>query len=113
MSGEDDDVRYLYVIGFTSGLVKVGHTRDVRQRYKTHRSWARARGIEIVDVDYSYRHGTTAPDERRLIRFCTERWYALPGYAEVFVDADFDEVHTYFRALENMAAAGGWVSELI
>ena len=108
---EDEDC-YVYVIGFANGIVKVGRSRNIRQRYRSHRSWARTHGTSIAEVDVSLRYGTAAPDERRLIRFCRDRWENLPGYAEHFVDADYEEVWTYFRALEHMAAASGWLSEI-
>lgn len=112
MSDNEDDIHYLYVIQFANGIVKVGRSRDMRQRYKAHQGWARQHGTTITEVDFSFRYGTAGPDERRLIRFCRDRWHNLAGYNEHFVDADFDEVFTYFRALEHMASANGWRSEI-
>lgn len=109
---DDEDIRYLYVILFENGVVKVGQTNDLHRRFKDHRRWAREHQTSIAEFDYSLRYGTANPDERRLIRFCQDRWYSLPGHRESFADADFDEVFTYFRALENAASAGGWRSEI-
>ncbi|WP_035796337.1 GIY-YIG nuclease family protein [Kitasatospora mediocidica] len=111
MSNEDD-VNYLYVIRFANGIVKVGRTNDIRRRYKDHKRWARQSGTTIDEIDFSFRYGTAGPDERRLIRFCRDRWDNLPGHTEHFLEADFDEVFTYFRALENVASASGWRSEI-
>lgn len=104
---EDDEaaVRYLYVIQFSDGIVKVGQTRNMRQRYKYHQYWGRRTGRTVTDVDIDLRYGSALPDEKKLIAFCQERWPALEGHREYFVGADFDEVWQFFRDLDQPTAA--------
>lgn len=108
---DESDANYLYVILFANGVLKVGQSRNVRQRYKTHRWWARQHGTTIAEVNIGLRYGTASPDERKLIAFCRDRWPALQGHREYFVGADFEEVDAYFMALESVASANGWRSE--
>lgn len=105
---DEDDVRYLYVIQFANGIVKVGQTNDIRRRYKDHLRWARQTRTSIAEVNFGYRDGSARPDERKLIQFCLERWQRLEGHAEYFVGADFEEVDAYFMALERAAGDERW-----
>jgi hypothetical protein len=99
------DARYVYVIQFNDGVVKVGQTRNIRGRYKAHQYWGRLTGREVVEIDFGLRYGSALPDERQLIAFCAARWQVLPGYRECFVDADFDELYEYFLELDRAAGA--------
>lgn len=105
MHNDEQPARYLYVIGFNDGVVKVGQTRNMRQRYKHHQYWGRLTGRTVTDVDIDIRYGSALPDEKKLITFCQERWSALDGHREYFADADFDEVWQFFRDLDQPTAA--------
>lgn len=103
------NARYLYVIHFGNGIVKVGQTKNIRKRYKAHKAWARQADTDIAEVDFGLRYGSARPDERKLIAFCQARWSTLPGHREYFIGADFDEVYAYFWSLEEIAASAGYV----
>jgi predicted GIY-YIG superfamily endonuclease len=100
---DEDDAQFLYVIQYDDGLVKVGQTRNMHQRYKFHQYWGRLTGRTVTEVDIGLRYGSALPDERKLIAFCQERWPALEGHREYFIGADFDQVWQYMRVLDAAA----------
>ncbi|MFJ6215120.1 hypothetical protein ACIQGZ_17550 [Streptomyces sp. NPDC092296] len=105
--------RFLYVIGFADGVVKVGQTQNMPQRFRAHQCYGRRNGATIERFEIGLRHGSARPDEKRLIAFCAERWPVVPGHSEFFVGADFDEVADYFWALEWRARDVGYLTSEI
>lgn len=88
----------IYVIGFKSGIVKVGHTTNLRTRIDAHRTDAVFRDDEIVRVWESDQHVNARQNEQALIDFCAARWSEAFG-REYFADADFDAVAEYAKGL--------------
>lgn len=90
--------RYVYVIEFTSGTVKVGQTRDARRRIGEHSKAAQAHGHTAARTWVSIPHVGYAANESALIAFCEERWTAAVG-REAFEAANFDVVVEYAQGL--------------
>lgn len=90
--------RYVYVIEFTSGTVKVGQTRDARKRVGEHTRAARAHGHTAARTWVSIPHVGFAANEASLIAFCEERWTVAAG-REAFESGDFDSVVEYAQGL--------------
>lgn len=65
---DDLDGGYLYVIALSSGLVKVGRSRNPRSRIDSHARNAAHHGAEISDLWLSPRHDNYEKNESRLIR---------------------------------------------
>lgn len=99
--------QYLYVIGFTGNVVKVGRTVDMVTRAKAHRLWARRAGLRMIEMDFERRNESVIADERRLIAFCAARWETVPGHREFFSGADFEELWEYFSTVEHVPAGPG------
>ncbi|WP_405673128.1 hypothetical protein [Streptomyces sp. NBC_01530] len=90
--------RYVYVIEFTSGTVKVGQTRDARKRIGQHAAAAQAHGHTVARTWVSIPHVGFAATESSLIAFCEERWVVAAG-REAFEAGDFDSVVEYAQGL--------------
>jgi predicted GIY-YIG superfamily endonuclease len=90
--------RYVYVIEFTSGTVKVGQTRDARRRIGEHSKAAQAHGHTAARTWVSVPHTGYSANESALIAFCEERWTTAVG-REAFEAADFNAVVEYAQGL--------------
>lgn len=99
--------QYIYVIGFTDNIVKVGRTTDMVARAKAHRRWARSFGLRMVDLDFERRDDSIGADERKLIAFCAARWDPLASHREFFTGADFEELWEYFSTFGYAPARPG------
>jgi hypothetical protein len=84
------DQGYLYVIGFSSGPVKVGQTADPRRRFAEHRRDAGAYGVKISNFWISIAHSNYLANEVELIDLCLG--FGTPVKREYFHGADFDVV---------------------
>ncbi len=80
---------YLYVLRFSTGIVKVGQTTNPASRLRTHHSEAKAYGAPIVDVWLSPPHGRYLRNETALIRYCASRAPRLRS--EYFHGLDFED----------------------
>lgn len=58
---------YVYVLRFTSGAVKIGHTQNPRQRAHAHRVDAARYGLAITDAWLSPDHTNYRDTERALV----------------------------------------------
>ncbi|MGW4786170.1 GIY-YIG nuclease family protein [Streptomyces sp. NPDC004230] len=86
--------RYVYVLEFTSGTVKVGQTRNPANRFREHGNAAETHGHRITRSWTSAPHVEFQENESALIRFCSDRWVSASGL-EAFDGADFDAVVEY------------------
>lgn len=90
--------RYVYVVEFTTGVVKVGRTANQTQRVADHGRAAGKHGAAITRSWVSGPHKEYAQNEVALIAFCAERW-PLAGGKEYFANADYHAVVEYARGL--------------
>lgn len=90
--------RYVYVIEFTSGTVKVGQARDAQKRIGQHAKTAQAHGHSAARTWMSIPHVGYAANESALIAFCEERW-AIAAGREAFAAGDFDSVVEHAQGL--------------
>ncbi|MET8985920.1 hypothetical protein ABZW49_10765 [Nonomuraea wenchangensis] len=86
--------RYIYVVEFATGVVKVGRASHKEHRVADHARTAEKHGVPVVRSWVSEEHQEYAENETALIAFCTERW-PLAGGKEYFANADYDEVVRY------------------
>jgi hypothetical protein len=93
-----DAERYIYVIEFTTGVVKVGQASHKEQRVADHTRTAQKHGTAVARSWVSAEHQEYAQNETALIAFCAERW-PLAGGREYFANADYDEVVEYAGGL--------------
>lgn len=84
------DLGHIYVVEFTSGVVKVGKSTDPRSRIATHRQLARMHGGEVRNTWVSHLHYFSGEAERELIEYCARigqlvvgREYFRAPFAEV------------------------------
>jgi hypothetical protein len=90
--------RFVYVIEFTSGTVKVGQTANPQGRLHSHKQGARAHGHAIARSWVSAPHVNYDANEQALIAFCSARWSTSSGH-EYFANANFDQVVEHAHAL--------------
>jgi hypothetical protein len=81
------DDGHLYVIEFSTGLVKVGRTEIPKNRLTTHAKNAKAHGVDVARSWVSDRHAGHSISERQLIRFCAKIGTRVTG--EHFSGLDF------------------------
>ena len=74
---------YLYVIEFSTGLVKVGRTQNPAKRFETHRSHGAAFGVIIARYWLSEAHDNFESNEALLIR-AMHNLGGIPSKAEYF-----------------------------
>lgn len=61
---------YLYIVGFSTGAIKVGQTVEPRKRLRDHRRDALAFGVYVVDLWVSEAHANYLANEVALLRLC-------------------------------------------
>lgn len=80
---------YLYVVEFSTGIVKIGTSVDPGKRWRDYLSDAYPLGVRITRMWVSPAHRNYRLAERELIRFCTSRGPARRGeYFEYVAYAD-------------------------
>jgi hypothetical protein len=90
--------RYVYVLEFSSGTVKVGQTGNPANRFKEHGNAAAAHGHTITRTWVSAPHIEFRENETALISFCADRWAAASG-REAFEGAALDAIVEYAQGL--------------
>jgi len=100
-----DGLGYIYVVGYTSGLIKVGQSRTPRKRLRAHRSHGAVFGVDVVDAWVSPPHRNYTQNEVRLIKFCQRKGKATSN--EYFRDVGFAVAVEAAEALEFHGAAAG------
>lgn len=86
------DVGHVYVILFSSGVVKVGKAVSPDSRIGDHRYHAAIHGVTITDGMVSDEHPHHSKTERELIRFCAEHGSRIAVGTEYFTGVDFEAV---------------------
>lgn len=102
ISGKSDEGTFVYVLQFSSGVVKVGYTANPAQRLKQHADTAQQHGGDITKHWVSQPHAQANENERRLIAFCADRAPRVTGNekaGEYFTGLDFEEVLAYAKSL--------------
>lgn len=90
----EPSVAYLYVIEYSTGVVKVGQTRDLDKRMASHATMALAHGAKILRRWTSPAAGSPRAAEAAVISFCRKRWTTQAG-AEYFAGANYCEIVEY------------------
>ncbi len=90
--------KYVYVIEFASGTIKVGQTREPLKRFEDHATGAVRHGDSIKRTWASKPHVGYADNEKSMIAFCAARWSTTTGI-EYFSGADFDAIVAYATGL--------------
>lgn len=88
---------YVYVIKFSTDVVKVGQTLDLRRRFAEHRRDASAYGVVITNYWVSPAHDNYLDNEIALIGFCDG--FGGRAKREYFHDIDFDMVVRFARSM--------------
>lgn len=95
------DHGYIYVIEFSTGVVKVGRSINPTQRLATHARVARVHGVDIRQSWISERHHGCRETERKLIEFCRRRGTQIDD--EHFRNIAFEEVRFVAQLLAEIA----------
>lgn len=95
---------YVYVLEFSSGVVKVGRTKRLEKRLGQHAQAAQVQRQRVQRSWVSPRHADYADSEQKLIDFCAGRWSLTSG-SEYFADADYDEIAQFASILTRAPAA--------
>jgi len=90
---------YVYVLGYSTDAVKVGMTTQTpTARIATHRSAARAHGVEVTAEWFSQRHAEYQENESRLISYLQRRGaVALSGRGEYTTGVAYSDVVKYAK----------------
>lgn len=89
---------YIYVLAFSTGVIKVGFSSNPRLRVNSYRTSLGPFGISISDLWVSEPHSQAAVGETTLIDFCRLR--ATPvNDGEYFTGIDLDTVVGFARTL--------------
>ncbi len=86
------DVGHLYVLMFSTGVVKVGKAVDLDSRVATHRYHAKIHGVAITDAWGSEAHPQHSRTERELINFCLRQGVRIDAGTEYFTGVGFETV---------------------
>lgn len=89
---------YIYVLEFSNNLIKVGKTKNIYQRIKTHvKNVSDTSGACLINKWYAQGAAEVGQYENELIAFCRERWRKRSR--EWFVDADYSQVVDFAASL--------------
>lgn len=91
---------YVYVIEFSTGMVKVGMAKNIARRIGQHEKEARNHAATIAHSWISDAHTTWEANERSLISFCSKRFGAPASGSEYFMAADFNVIVAYAQTLD-------------
>lgn len=93
-----DHDQYVYVVVFSSNVLKVGRAKSPKNRLKQHAKDAQNHGHVITHQWVSLPHMAYRENEDALIAFCSERWTASSG-KEYFTGGDFAAVVGFAQTL--------------
>jgi hypothetical protein len=105
------DAGSVYVIEFTSGMLKVGKSVDPTSRLAVHASRARVHGDDVRRSWVSDEHPGHSESERRLIAFCKANGKQISR--EYFGDLRFECARTLATRLATDARRRAYLDELI
>ncbi len=97
------DYAHLYLIEFSTGVVKVGRTISPKERLATHTRSARIHGVDVLRSWVSERHHGCVGTERQLIDLCGRLGARVE--AEYFRGVPFDKVQMFALLLAGCAAS--------
>ncbi len=86
------DERHIYVIQFSSGILKVGQTRNLDRRLTDHEVGARNHGHEVLQAWTSGALAHWKSSEQALIELCEAKFGPPIRGREYFAGSDFDAV---------------------
>lgn len=89
------DERHIYVIQFSSGIIKVGQTRNLDRRLADHEAGAKNHGHDVLRSWTSSAHSTWKAHEQALIDYCEALFGPPVRGREHFAGSDFDAVVNY------------------
>jgi hypothetical protein len=84
------DVGHVYVLRFTTGVVKVGKAVNPATRIAAHRRHAQIHGVAISDGYVSDVHPYHSRTERQLIDYCAQQGSRIAEGNEYFTGVEFD-----------------------
>lgn len=98
------DEGHIYILKFSTGVIKVGQTLDLVRRMREHRRDAEAFGAVIVDYWFSPAHHNYLENEVEMILRCDEvaTWRSKREY---FQGLDIDEVIAFASELTYYTAS--------
>lgn len=96
-----DDGSYVYVLEFSNGTVKVGYTKNPRQRLTGLVKESARYGQTMTRHWVSVPHWNAWENEKVLIEFCASRFSEVidSGSGEYFAEGDFDDVINFSNTL--------------
>ena len=104
---------YVYVVGFSTGSVKVGMSEDPQVRLETHRAKASAFGVHVTNYWVSPSHVNFKDNETRLINQCLK--VSTRSRKEYFHEVGYDRAVQFANALtyfsdntEQTSVSGVW-----
>lgn len=102
---------HLYILRFSTNVIKVGQTLDLQRRVREHRRDAEAFGAVIVDYWFSPAHQNYLENEVELILGCDESatWRSKREY---FQGIDIDEVIEFACGLTYYTASATTTEEV-
>lgn len=113
----DENLRWhgghLYVVEFSTGIIKVGRANKVEQRMKTHGNGAALHLASIARSWVSRRHLNFIENEERLIFSCREIYGEPFVGKEAFKDADFEGVRYMAECLPLQTVADTATPEVL
>lgn len=89
---------YVYVVRFTSDVVKVGWTANPVKRMPLHDRAAQTHGGKVEEAWFSAPHAGARANEKLLIKHCSTRATSTAG-AEYFTGVSFGDVVAFARSL--------------
>lgn len=89
---------HVYVIRFTSDVIKVGWSQKPHERLKVHAQAARTHGGGIAEQWISKPHAAAASNEKALIDFCARQATSVAG-AEYFTGLSYSAVVEFAKTL--------------
>lgn len=90
------DGTHVYIVKFSDGVIKVGRTANLHERFKSHRSVAKKRGA-TVSAAWSHDQGGSAVEAESRLKEYGQRMHPRAWGLEHFT-GDFDDFVTGARA---------------
>lgn len=101
----------VYVVEFTSGLIKVGKAVNAETRLATHRRRAALHGVEIARLWVSDRHHDYGDSEKQVIAACAAWGERVSG--EHFRGVAYDDIQEYAQRVATGRKRRAYVDQLI
>jgi predicted GIY-YIG superfamily endonuclease len=95
---------HLYVIEFSTGVIKVGRSVNPATRLKEHTREAGRYGVTVLNAWASAEHEGIVQSERQLVDYARTQGTEAGGY-EYFKGASFDAIKEYAESIDHNACA--------